>query len=349
MDQGTTVIGMDVSDRKADLYVLEPGKPGGREEKIQVNRQALARRFEGAQSARIVMEAGTHSPWMSRLLEGLGHEVIVANPRRVQLITESDRKTDRADAELLARLGRTDLGLLKPIRHRSAQAQADLAMIRARDALVRARTLLANHARGAVKSMGYRLPACSTKSLASRAMGAVPEELRGALYPVLEQVGQLTAQILAMNKELTRIAQERYPHTQLLRQVPGVGPITSLAYVLVIEDPARFPKSRQVGAYLGLTARQSQSGDRDVRSRITKAGNSHMRRLLLQCSHYILGRFGPDCDLRRHGLAIQARGGGTARKRARVAVARKLAVLLCGIWRSGTVYESLRTANPITA
>jgi transposase len=262
------------------------------------------------------------------------------------LITQSDRKTDRTDAQLLARLGRTDLGLLKPIRHRSAQAQADLARVRARDALVRARTLLVNHARGSVKSMGYRLPCCSTGSLASRGQGSLPEELRGALQPVLEQVGQLTLQIRAMDRELARVAQERYPHTQLLQQVPGVGPITSLAYVLIIEDPTRFPKSRQVGAYFGLTARQSQSGEQDVRSRITKAGNGHMRRLLLQCAHYILGRFGPDCDLRRHGLAIAARGGSVAKKRARIAVARKLAVMLCGIWRTGTAYEPLRATEP---
>ena len=346
MDEDTTVIGMDVSDRKADLYILEPGKTGGREEKIQISRQAIERRFQGMERTRVVMEAGTHSPWISRLLEASGHEVIVADPRRIPLITQSDRKTDRTDAQLLARLGRTDLGLLKPIRHRSAQAQADLARVRARDALVRARTLLVNHARGSVKSMGYRLPSCSTRSFASRAMGTLPEELRGALQPVLEQVGQLTLQIRAMDRELARVAQERYPHTQLLQQVPGVGPITSLAYVLIIEDPTRFPKSRQVGAYFGLTARQSQSGEQDVRSRITKAGNGHMRRLLLQCAHYILGRFGPDCDLRRHGLAIAARGGSVAKKRARIAVARKLAVMLCGIWRTGTAYEPLRATEP---
>jgi transposase len=176
-------------------------------------------------------------------------------------------------------------------------------------------------------------------------MGFLPDELRPALRPLLGPIGDLTTQIRATSEEVVRIARERYPQTRLLQQVPGVGPITSLAYVLVIEDPTRFPKSRQVGAYLGLTARQSQSGERDVRSRITKAGNGHLRRLLLQCAHYILGRFGPDCDLRRRGLAIAARGGSVARKRARVAVARKLAVMLCGMWRTGTVYEPVRTTE----
>ncbi|MBI4231337.1 MAG: IS110 family transposase [Planctomycetes bacterium] len=349
MDKDITVIGMDLSDRKADLYILDPGKQEGQEERVAMTRQAVTNRFGGMKSSRVIMETGTHSPWLSRLLEGMGHDVVVAHARRIRLIAESDRKTDRSDAELLARLGMADMDLLQPIRHRSAQAQADLAILHARAVLVRARTLLVNHTRGTVKSMGYRLPACSTASFGSRAMGCLPDELRPALQPLLGQIGQLTTQIRALDKDLARVVQERYPQTRLLQQVPGVGPVTALAYTLVIGDPARFSKSRKVGAYLGLTARQSQSGDQDVRSRITKTGNSHLRWLLIQCAHYILGRFGPDCDLRRYGLAIQARGGGIAKKRARVAVARKLAVLLCGIWRSGTVYESLRTEKPVTA
>lgn len=349
MDKGITVIGMDVSDRKAHLYTLATGENRGQEERVPLTRQALERRFGGARRCRVVLETGTHSPWMSRLLESQGHDVVVADARRVQLISQSDRKTDRADAECLARMGRSDLELLKPIRHRSAQAQVDLAAVRSRDALVRARTMLINHVRGAVKSMGYRLPACSTKSFASRVIGSLPEELRPALAPLVGQIGNLTEQIQVLKRELEGIAKARYPHTELLRQIPGVGPITALTYVLVIEDPTRFSKSRKVGAYLGLTARQDQSGDRDVRSRITKAGHSYLRNLLLECAHYILGRFGPDCDLRRHGLAIQARGGAIAKKRARVAVARKLAVLLCGMWRTGTVYRPLRTSETESA
>lgn len=294
---------------------------------------------------RIVLETGTHSPWVSRLLQKFGHEVIVANARQVRLIFENDRKTDKVDARTLARLARIDKDLLHPIRHRSAEVQADLVQLRARDALVQVRTKLINCARGMVKSVGGRLPAASGEYFAKKVRDHIPEVIREALLPLLDQIEQLTLQIREYDKRLDDLAEKKYPHTELVRQIPGVGAITGLAFVLTIEDPHRFSKSRDVASYLGLHPRQSDSGDSRPQLSITKAGDHMVRRLLVGCAHYILGHWGQDSDLRRWGLTLMERGGKNAKKRAVVAVARKLAVLMHSLWVTGVVYEPLREAE----
>ena len=270
---------------------------------------------------------------------------LVANARRVRLIAQSDSKSDRADAETLARLGRLDPALLKPIRHRGVEAQLDLSLIRARDALVQARTQLVNHVRGAVKSVGGRLPKCSTESFPTKVRGEIPEALRPALGPVLELIAAITKELSRYDRQVETLAATRYPETAALRQVPGVGALTALSYVLTLEDPARFPKSRAVGSYLGLRPRQHDSGASAPQLRITKSGDAHLRRLLVGSAHYVLGPFGPDSDLRRWGMTLAARGGKNAKKRAVVAVARKLAVLLHRLWVTGATYEPLRLAD----
>jgi transposase len=273
----------------------------------------------------------------------MGHEVIVANARQVKLLRENRRKNDREDALILARLARLDPALLKPIRHRGPQAQADLALLRARDGIVRTRVLLINLVRGQVKSLGGRIPSCSTGTFATRAEAYISEALRPALMPVLALIAQLTQQIKESEQALERAAR-RYPEVELLRQIKGVGPLTALAFVLVIEEPQRFTRSRGVGAFVGLTTRQSQSGEQAPQLHITKAGDELLRRLLVQSAHYILGPFGPDCDLRRWGLKLAGDGGNKIRKRkAVIAVARKLAVLLYRLWVDGLVYEPLRS------
>ena len=266
----------------------------------------------------------------------------MANPRKLRAIYESDRKTDLKDAEMLARLGLADKSLLSPIRHRGHQAHADLTVLHARDQLVQTRTKLVTHVRGVVKSFGTRIKACSTGTFDREAREGIPEILKAALDPILDTIETLTEKIRAFDRKIETLAQDRYPESQRLRQVKGVGFIVSLAYVLLLEDPARFKNSRQVGAYLGLTTRQSQSGEKDRRSRITKAGDSMMRRLLVQSASHILGPFGVDSDLRRWGLAYAARGGPPAKKRARIAVSRKLAVLLHALWKTGQTFEPLR-------
>src|SRR2546425_112616 len=243
--------GLDVSDRYTYVCVLNFSGGVVDEGRVPTTPEALRRRFSGHGPMRLVLETGTHSPWISRLLEACGHEVLVANARQLRLIAQSDSKNDRADAETLARVGRLHPALLQPIRHRGAEAQLDLALIR----------------------------------------------------------------------------------------------LTALSYVLTLEDPARFAKSRAVGSYLGLRPKQRDSGAGAPQLRITKTGDAYLRRLLVGSAHYVLGPFGPDSDLRHWGSALAARGGKNAKKRAVVAVARKLAVLLHRLWVTGAVYEPLRVAE----
>jgi transposase len=347
MDKGSTatmtmtIVGLDLGDRFSSACALDPESGEVQKEwRLPTTRQGLARHFVGKPRMRIALEVGTHSPWMGRLLASWGHQVLVANPRKVRLIAHNRRKSDRFDCRTLARLARLDPELLSPVRHRSQECQQDLAVLRARAALVRARTLLVNHVRGAVKSVGERLPRCSASSLPRHA-AAVPHELQASVDPILTVIAELNEQLRGYDRQLEALG-ERHAETAALRQIAGVGPLTSLAYVLTLEDPTRFRDSRRVGAYLGLTPGTRQSGDRDPQMHITKEGDPFLRQLLVQSAHYILGPFGPDCDLRRHGLALANRGGKAAKKRAAVAVARKLAVVLHRLWLTRRPYEPLR-------
>jgi transposase len=341
MNEYSTVWGLDLGDKRSVFCRLDEHGKVVERGKVATSSAAMWRKFEGAAPCRIVVEAGGQSWWVSRLLEGCGHEVVVANPRQVRLISASTRKSDAVDAETLARLGRVDPTLLHPIEHRGEAAQTHLAVLRARDAAVGGRTALINSVRGLAKSFGIRLPKCSAPAFHKKVAEEIPEALRPALMPLLEAIGMLTEQIRTYAAEIERLASEAYPETEMLRSVPGVGPITALAFVLTLDVPERFARSRDVPAYLGLVPRRSQSGEQDPHLRITKTGNALVRRLLVQCAHYILGPHGPDTRLRRWGL--QLAGGGTskrAKRRAIVAVARKLGVLLHRLWVTGEVYES---------
>jgi transposase len=338
--------GLDLGDKYSYLCLIDTQSGEVIEEgRLRTTPESLRRRFASEPSLRIAIETGTHSPWVSRLLEECGHEVLVANSRKLRLIYANRRKTDEVDAENLARLARLDPKLLYPVEHRGQDSQTHMAIIRSRQALVDCRTQLVNHARGTVKSFGARLPKCPARSFHKRAQEHIPEALWPALEPILEQIGSLTERIRHYDRELEAIAKESYPETELLRQVEGIGPLTALTFVLTIEDPYRFEKSRSVGAYLGLVPATERSGNRDPQKRISKEGDEMLRRLLVSGAHYILGPFGSDSDLRRHGEKIAARGGKNAKKRAVVAVARKLAVLLHSLWVSAEVYEPLRNAH----
>jgi transposase len=340
--------GLDISDKYSYLCLIDQESGEVVEEgRLRTTPEALRRRFASEQPPmRIAIEAGTHSPWVSRVLEECGHEVLVANARKLRLIYANKRKTDEVDAENLARLARLDPKLLYPLKHRGEECQAHMALIRSRQALVGARTQLVNHVRGAVKSFGARLPKCPARSFHKRAPEHIPEALLPALGPVLETIGSLTERIRDYERQLEAIAKERYPQeTELLRQVEGVGALTALTFVLTLEDPYRFEKSRSVGAYLGLVPASEKSGDRDPQRRISKEGDEMLRKLLVGSAHYILGPFGGDSDLRRHGQKIASRGGKNAKKRAAVAVARKLCVLLHSLWVTGELYDPLYNAH----
>jgi transposase len=334
-------IGLDLSDKTSEACVLDAAGEVVETFRVRTMPAALERALARFESCRVVLEVGTHSPWVSRLVTRLGHEGIVANPRRVRLIAENDSKSDDFDAELLARLGRIDPNLLAPIVHRGESAQRDLVLLRSRDGLVRARSQLINQVRGFAKSLGTRLPGSSAEAFPKRVRAVAASDLFPGLETMLAMIEQLTTEIRRMDREVERLCQERYPETRGLRQVQGVGPITALAFVLTLEDPHRFARSRSVGSYLGLRPRQRDSGEQRPQLRITKAGDALLRRLLVTAAHYILGPFGPDTALRRHGLRIAERGGKAAKKRAVVAVARKLAVLLHRLWISGEIYQPL--------
>jgi len=334
---------MDLGDRTSRYCVLNACGEVVQEAAVATTKQGLARVFAPLQRSRIAIEVGTHSPWVSRLLQSLGHEVFVANPRQLKLISQSSRKDDRVDARTLARLVRVDPELLRPIRHRSEEMQLDLLAIRVRAALVEARTALVNAARGLAKAMGERLPQCAAGSLGSGQLKALAEPLRDALEPLLEQVAALTVRIGKCDQQVEQIARTKYPETELLRQVKGVGPLIALTFILTVADKERFPQSRDVGCYLGLRPKRSQSGQSAPELRITKEGDVYLRKLLVEGAQYILSRRGPDTDLKRWGARL-ALGGKRAKKRAVVAVARKLAVLLHALWSGGEVYEPLRNS-----
>jgi transposase len=305
---------------------------------------SIEKHFGGdTRPARMAMEVGTQSAWIERELKRLGHDVIVANARELAWITASDKKNDRSDAEKLARLARADERLLKPVDHRTAQQQAELDVIRARDGVVRARTLLVNLARSLAKGFGSRLPATITLLFGTRALAQVPELLKPALEGLLVQIDDLSRRIKQYDERIHAMAQSK-PEVVRLTMIPGVGGLTALTFVLTLGQAERFAHSRDVGAYLGLCPKQRQSGDRDPQLGISKAGNSYLRKLLAQCSHHILGRFGKDSALRQWALRKAGAGTSNARKRAVIALARKLAVVMHRLWRRQEVFQPFPVA-----
>lgn len=337
-------IGLDLGDRQSHVCAVDAAGACVAAYAVATTPDGLARAFAASPPARIVLEVGTHSPWVSRQLASYGHEVLVANPSAMYGARRRTKRNDRMDAEFLARQGRADVALLHPIQHRRASTQAHLAQVRARDQLVTARTQFINHVRGAVKSVGQRLPASSAEAFAAQAAAHVPAALTDALTPLLTLIATLTTQIRAADRQLEQLAQTQYPETARLRQVQGVGLLTALTFVLLVDDPTRFRASRDAAAYFGLVPRLDESSQHRPQLRITKRGDGMGRRLLVSAAHYILGPFGPPCDLRRFGDALMVRGGPNAKKRAVVAVARKLAVLLHTLWRTDAPYIPLRAA-----
>jgi transposase len=331
---------LDLSDRSCRLAAIGPTGDLLEEGVLRCSAEAITARFVSVPPARVVIEAGSHSPWVSRLLSSLGHQVIVANPRKVKLIPANAQKSDRVDAITLARLGRIDPELLAPIHHRPQEAQAALAVIRARNALVRSRTLLINHCRGASKAFGYTLPSCDARYFHRRTPSRMPLALQPALFPLAEELASISARIANLDRVIERLIDERFPDARRLQQVPGVGPLTALTFLLTLADPSRFRRSRAVGSFLGLTPRSRQSGDRNPRLPISKEGDIYLRSLLVEAAHFTLSSRAPDSDLRRWALAQLAASPATY-NRTTVALARRLALLLHHLWVTGEAYRPL--------
>jgi transposase len=345
--QPKLTIGLDLGDRTSHYCILDQAGNVILERNLPTTPKGVQQVFSKIPRSRIALETGTHSPWVSRQLSQMGHEVIVAHARNVRLIGESSRKDDQLDARTLARLARIDPGLLGPVRHRSAQAQIHLTVIRARAALVSTRTALVNAARGLTKSYGERLRKCGTEQMNRDSSRGLSQELRDALDPLLREIESLNERIGEYDRRIEQIAKEVHPEVALLKQVKGVGTLIALTYVLTLDDPHRFRRSRDAGCFLGLRPGRRNSGQSEPQLHISKEGDRYLRTLMVQGAHYILGPFGQDSDLRRWGLKLAERGGKNAKKRAVVAVARKLAVLLHKLWVSGEVYEPLRNNHKV--
>jgi len=332
-------LGIDLGDRRSSYCLVAMSGEILEEGQVATTRPSLTGFFQGQQPCRIVLEACGHVHWIAQLASAAGHEVVVANPRELRLISQGGRKSDRNDARTLARLGRIDAELLRPVKLRGADCRASRALLHARDQLVRTRAKLVSFVRGQVKCFGGRIPTCSTSAFRRKAVGHVPEPIQDVVAPLLEILEQLTKKIRDFDHQIERLCKQRHPQTGVLRQVRGVGPVLALAYAATIEDPARFTSSRTVGNYVGLAPGQYASGAKTPELRISKRGDRLTRRLLVNAAAYILGPFGPDCDLRRYGGRI-ARGGAQRDKaRARIAVARKLACLLHHLWRTASVWN----------
>lgn len=338
-------IGLDLGE-ETSYYVMLNGEGEVVEEgRIRTGEAELGKHFRGRGRARVALEAGSQSGWMARLLESWGHEVIVANPRQLRLIYENRRKDDRVDAQYLARVARLDPQLLSPVRLRGEQTQRDRVLLRSRENLVESRTKLINGVRSMLKQFGIRVNRCSSESFARRVGEQMSGEWEEMLGGVVEVIEVLTEKIRAYDGRIQQWGEQRYPQSQRLSQVHGVGPLTALAYVLTVEQPDRFANNRTVGAFLGLCPGRDQSGERDPQLRISKQGDRMLRRLMISSAHYILGPFGQDCELRRYGERIAEGGSKNAKKRAVVAVARKLSVLLLALWRSGETYDPFYHTN----
>jgi transposase len=335
-------IGIDLGDRKHAVCVLNAKGEILKEETITNSRGslvALSRRYPGALMA---MEVGMHSPWTSRFLKEQGHRVLVANPRKVHAIYKNVRKSDRNDAELLARMARSDEKLLSPVEHVSEEMQRDLLQIKLRDNLVRQRVDIISSVRFTLKSLGITLPSPNSDAFAKKARATLRKEhsdMLALIEPSLCVLDGMTEQIHTLDKSIAAMASDKYPESEFLSQVGGVGLLTSLTFILTIGDPTRFQRKRDVAAFLGLVPRRDQSGETDKQLRISKAGNTYLRRLLVGCAQYILGPFGPDTALKRKGLKLTEKGGPRAKRKAVVAVARNLAVLLLTLWHDEAIYE----------
>lgn len=329
--------GLDISQKTIEIFALK-GEKGVFFGKILNNQKSLNDFFDKvpfpSKTITVALETGTHSAWISHCLEQRGYEVIVAHARDLAFIYKGDKKSDRIDAEKLARVARADKKLLHPVRLMSKTRQEALLAIKARDLLMKERTCIVNAIRGFVRSLGIDDAEYSIETI-SKMYSVLPKEIRQNLRGLFSVLTAINNNISSYDKRLKKIAEE-YPETKILQQVKGVGPIIALSFALIISDPNRF-SSKECASYLGLVPKRDQSGETDKQLGITKSGNKLLRRLLVQGAQYIMGPFGEDCDLRDFGNRIAQRGGRIAKKKATIAVARKLAITMLALWRNPDV------------
>lgn len=339
--KGLALVGVDLSDKSATWCARdEAGEI--RRGKMDLTPPQVTQMFLGAPHCRVVMEAGTHHRWVSERLRQLGHEVHVV-PADYIRGSKRRRKNDEHDAqELMEVAGDIGRRQVPAVWHRPEDWQLDLTTVRLRDAEMRGRTMRVNAVRSAVKPYGQRFKKRDADQFGSNVLAELSGPLCERVAPMLHAISDGTRTIRIFDDHVQAILQRR-PEAELLMQVYGVGPVTAAYLVSLIGDPRRFACSRDVAAALGLVPAQSQSGNSDPQLRISKSGDSMGRRLLVQCAHRVMSDKAPDSALKRWGRKLAGDGKNKARKKkAVVAVARKLAVLLHRLWLTGEKYEPLR-------
>jgi transposase len=334
-------IGMDVGGERSQVCAVNEAGQVVWEREIRTVRREVERAFRGHPKSRVCLEVGGSSAWISRLLKEMGHEVVACNPRRLRLIAESTLKCDRLDAEVLARLARLsglDGKLVPGVYQRSEATQFVRSFLKVRRALVRNRTSAANAARGLSRSLGHVLPSVKPERLTQRVQKAtLPEAVTSMVGPLLVTVEQLSEQIAVLDEQVAMLGAKN-PVVKRLQTIDGIGPLTSLAFVSCIEDPTRFGRSRDVGAYLGLRPVLRQSGGQRHQGAITKEGDPELRALLVQAAHALMhAKRASDLKTWARGLAKRV-----GKKKAIIALARKLAVLMHRLWVRNESFEPQR-------
>ena len=330
-----TTIGADVSDRTTKICVMsnESGKPRVvRETTIPTTPDGFRAFLEGQdKSAPLVFETGTHSRWIDKVGTGMGFKTFIANPCRLRMITESKTKNDKNDARTLARMALADVELLHPVRLRDDEHQKMVNLHEIRDQLVKERTAEILQIRTIAKSMGFRIPDCSSECFHNIAKDSLPKALSDIVWPLMKELKSKAVTIKTVEKQMQRLAKSETFKAQVerLMEIPNVGFITATCFVAVTGgDMDRFDRPRDIGPWLGVTPRQDQSGDIDRQCHITKAGSKMLRWKLAECAQRVLQKNSADTDLKVKGLRICARGGKIAKGKSITAVARGLAVLM---------------------
>ena len=334
-----TTIGMDVSDRTTKICVMTKAEGGERRIVVETTCATTKAGFEEAlskfdRSWPVVFETGTHCRWMDRLFKEMGFKTIVGNPGKIPSITKSNTKNDRNDARELARLAIADPAMLHPVFLRDEVYQQMLRFHHARNVLLSQRTQTINQIRGFAKSMGYRIECSSTEKFHELSKADWPRELEECAWPLMGVLKTVNLKIKAYDRLIERLAErpEFKPMVERVRVVYGVGVIGSTVFVAAIGGrPDRFDHTRDIGAYLGMIPKQDQSGDDDKQLHITHAGADIVRATLVECAGVVMMSNAKDTDLKLKGLRIAMHGGGIAKKKAKVAVARALAVTMLAL------------------
>ena len=330
--------GLDVSMKETHVCVIDGEGVVILETRTPTEPKAIAAALARAPGCqRVVLETGRMAPTLFHGLEALGVPVICIESRQAYLALKSlaTHKTDRNDARGLAQLART--GFFKPVHVKSLAAHAVRALILARKKLVGQRVTLENQIRGLAVVFGVRLPRGLSPAFAEQVIGGsegVPG-LSAAMCGLLAARDAVLEAITAIDRDMRRLARASEACRRLMA-IPGVGQLTALAFVAAIDEPERFRRSRDVGAYLGLVPRRYQSGEVDYTGSISKCGDRRVRTLLYEAANVLLTRYRGKLALKDWALDI---GRRSTMRKARIALARRLAIIMHAMLRHGTEFN----------